>query len=1378
MRIYKHIEAEYNRPNPWYYFQSSDDKRFDTNSRQPFLLAFWFQGDFSELYETIPVAFPCLGQSNNVVMRLNSNDMLEINGQEYFTWENNKWGFILLSTLLSNQKIMVTTSLLNSDGVLKTGLSSNKVTLENCYISFFAPSLNDFTHFRGVMEDISIYDRLVSQRELKLLLREQEPRLRYYTDFTAINGMVMPNLAHYLLKMKVKNYSIKNSASYFVDDEFSRFNAINGGDVDQKKNSIPNAADWLINQQKKHIQLPQELLKDLSSFIVYINFDFIAKTKDFTLNYTQNSKKVNNLTLYSRVNHKDVRTGLDLRGGIEKSFDTEWNLPMTISVFDRLKRVLSMDHFINFQDDIVTEKNYFVMLKVYKNRVVPDSYNATLVDSENTLTTSHKFSFHEDDQHYIGSIFKDSDGFSSIFEFKLNEFAFFENTLTANGLICSDESNNIRLGLGNSLQIGCKNSDGVNKLLVDCNKENPEENYCEQEECETCNLEGDFCIHPKLGKFAYEDKFQDSWGFSNLVYDKNTKNVVKTLGHIDITNEKSLSMTIDFPINFITTLVINFQVVVGLRTDFADFDVFLDDDLIMTVNCRNQFNCKDNIIDVYETMNIEIAGSRVFTLTVTNKQENVDYFIRNFKYGINKVSDVCGEHITTDSNVKCSTCDGSSGIPFKYLNTDEEYFYGSCFTSCPSGFFTEGNECIKCPDNCPDCTSLTDCNACYNNNNSDTIEFDYGDSISTAKYVHFKANSISLRRNYITSFYNKCSPCLDFCDNCDENPSNCTTCASGYFNSSGVCKKCNDECKECSGPDRNNCTRCASGKYVNTYGNCELCGSNCAECETTYDNCTECNPEVSVKDELGQCIGIEFTNMFYHKVLKLYQKCEDCQNCVEQSQKVCSRCSICNKQCEINLEFIQSKIKILVLNFKTITSFSTDKIDEKLQIIDLQTNKEVPFDIWEIKPPGLFLRITDPEFANDTTREWKIRIQVNPELIKEAKSCYITPIHYIYKININRQWTGVKLFLKVMFLLTFFTGLILAFFNIKFLAFVVTFFHSLFILNLLLPLKANDNSVLYGIVNAMTIDIRLFEIPIVGINVDSGVIEWFRHNAYNTLDFHRKYTVGFTLFHLLALGLIIAWIVLYIKIKHSRNSSIRNINMHIDQMNRPNKIVQIHNIVEIIFINVFIIYLPYQYLDYINVTLKLIPTIGGRGYGFIAILGFILYNIVGVYMIIRYLTSLSKAYEFKEESLYVSALSVYVLESDKKAGLHSGVIFMLILRYIGIIIIQLTFNLSAFISGFIISFINLFYFSLLLNCDRPRLIYLTQYVSEFLLFFMTYMLVFNHLLTDIDWETIIFYFFIIYAIYIMVTAWIYYIIFIIFKVKEFRNRRGGSDKRI
>ena len=1379
MRIYKRIEAEYNRPNPWYYFQSSDDKKFDTNSRQPFLLAFWFQGDFAELYETVPVAFPCLNQANNIVMRLNSKEMLEINGQEYFEWENKKWGFIMFSTLLSNQKIMVTTSLLNSDGVLKTGLDSSKVTLENCYISFFAPNLMDFTHFRGVMEDVSIYDKLVSQRELKLLLREQEPRLRYYTDFTAIKGMVLPNLSHYLMKMKVAEYNIKNSASYFVDDEFSRYNAINGGDIDQNLNSIPQATDWLLNQQKKHIQLPQKLLKDLSSFIVYINFDFLAKIEDFNMDYSLNSNKINHLTLYSRVNHKDVRTGLDLKGGIEKSFNADWELPLTISVFDRLKSVVNLDTYIAFDNNVVSKKNHFVMLKIYKNRHVQNSYNTTLIDSENTVEKVHSFSFHEDDQHYIGSIFKDSDGLSNIFEFKLNEFAFFENTLTANGLICSDESNVIRLGLGNSLQIGCKDGLGNNKLLRECNAREPDQSYCSQKECEICNLQGDFCIHPKQGLVNFENKYEEIWAFNNLIYDQSTRSVVKAIGHVDITNLSVMDINIDFPVSFSTTLVINFQIVVSLKDIISDFDIYLDDTFLQTVNCRPQFNCKDNIISVYLSKSVDIELSRTFKLKVVKKQEDVVFYVKDLKYGVDKLSDLCGEEIITDFKLKCSNCDGSSGIPYKYLNADEEYLYGNCYLNCPLGYFLENNECIICPNNCPDCNSLTDCNQCYNEKHENDVVFDSGDSIQTANFAHFKTNSITLRRNFITSFYHFCSPCLDFCENCDTDPSICSACADGYYlDSASVCKKCNDECLMCNGPDRSNCTRCVSGKYVNTYGNCELCGSNCSECEGTYDNCTECNPEVAVKNELGECIGIEYTNMFYHKVLKLYQKCEDCQNCVENSQVVCSRCSICNNKCGIKVEFIQSKIKIFVLEFVTITSFSTDEIHNKLQIIDLKTQQEVVYDIWEVKPPHLFLRIRDNNFASTTDREWKVRIQIKPELIKEAKSCYVSPIHYTYKISVNSNWGQLKDFLKYLFILTFFVGLILSIFNIKFVAFIVTFFHSIYVLNLLLPLKANDNSTLYGLINAMLFDLRVFEIPIFGVNMDNGIIEWFRHSAYNTLDFHKHYTVGFNLFHVLVFGLGIAWFILWIKVKHSRNVSIRNISASGERLNRSDKFLKIHQIIEILFINVFIIYLPYQYLDYINVTVKLIPSMGATFYSFIAILGFILYNLIGVFITIRYLSSLSRAYEYKEESLYTSALSVYTLHDDKRSGLHCGVIFGLIVRYVAIIVIQLTFNLSAFISGFIISFINLFYFSLLLNCNRPSKLYLTQYISEFLLFFMTYMLVFNHLLTDINWEKIIFWFFVVYSTYVMIIAWVYYILFIIKFVKGIVAKRRGVNERI
>lgn len=1375
-RLYKRIETTYNKPNPWNYFQSDENGDFNVNARKPFLLAFWFKINFAELYEVIPVAFPCLGVENDIKMRLNSSSMLEIEGEEFFEWENDKWGFILISVQLAIQKMTLVISLLNSDGTLMTSYSSKTVALNNCYISFFAPNLAEFTQFNGVLEDITIYDKLISQKDLKLLLQEQEPRLRFYLDFSVSNGLVLPNLSHYLMKQKFPNYTMKQSSKYFVDSNYSVYNAFNGGSGSgDSSTAIPHMQDWILNQQRKYITLPTEILPDASSFSIYLNFDVIVKLSKFKLDRGLDTDQIDKITLYSRINSKDPRKGLDLIGMLSEGFNSEWQIPLTLGIYDRTNSVVDINQYIDFSNSNVIFKNYFVLVKVWRNRFFDGYYNVSLMNGTLLSVVKTFLAFTDTDQHYIGSIFKDSDGFSQIFEFKLNEFGFFENTLTVTDLICSEHTDSIRLGFGNSLEIGCKDGNGNLRQLKECAAGTSEPAYCSIPDCEICSLDGGFCIERKNGLVPVNEQFHMVWNFDNLVYDKLTKNVIKAIGNIGLSNLSTYKLYLDFPAKYSVLLVINMQIVVSKKDEIVDFSIHIDGEHVSTVNCNQSLSCSSQTINLYITIPIKITTSREVILNIVVLHDTVDYYVKNLKYALNRLYEKCDSNLVTDYKIKCSICSIASGAQYKYLPIANNYLYGECVEICPSEYYEVHNTCLKCPDNCPNCVSADVCPSCYNVLTYEPAIYDYGDSVVTSSYGSFLTVD-SDRINFLASFYKKCVSCFDFCDNCETVPSNCLTCAKGYYaDNDNNCLKCNSECSECKASKRTDCTKCVTGKYVSSTGACESCSTNCGTCEGTYNNCLTCNSEVAIMDEAGKCVGKEYTNMFLHKVLNLYEKCEDCTSCMQSSQVVCSRCPICSQQCGVSVNFIQSKIKIFEIKFDTIKTFANSNIMANLNIFDAITNTPIKYSIWDIVAPSLFIRLADNSYAEDYSKTSKVKITIQPDLINEAEECYITPIEYIYQITVNRNNKTMIVMAKIIFTITFVVGIILSVFNLRFLAFVVTIHHSIFILNFLLSLRSSDNSLLYELLHAMHIDFRAFDLTFGGLNLNQGLVDKYKFLTYNTIDLQEKYTIGFNLFHVLALILAVVWLLTWIKLNLTRYTAIRNAVLPIQRDDKKNKIQKINEIAEILFINVFMFYLPYQYLDYSNVAIKIVSDLGITYYGITCAISFLVYNYVFVIILIRYGNILRKSIEKNRPGFYTSAFSIFPVETVENLGLHCLCFFVSMVRHALVIFVQTTFDFSDFVSGFIVSFLNLFYFALLMNCELQRKIYYLQFFSEFVLFFMTYMMIFNDLIADqINWKDIIFWFFCIYAIYILIYSWVFYVMFITNYVKIWREKKRIS----
>ena len=143
---------------------------------------------------------------------------------------------------------------------------------------------------------------------------------------------------------------------------------------------------------------------------------------------------------------------------------------------------------------------------------------------------------------------------------------------------------------------------------------------------------------------------------------------------------------------------------------------------------------------------------------------------------------------------------------------------------CGDGFYERllDNKCAPCHESCETCeNSSSICTSCKN---------------VTGLIYYLLEEDYTCYLNCPIGFYgspgdNKCLPCHDYCSACYDGSSNtCTACAINdsipYFLQYGT-----EECVE----------DCPDGEYKNvTSLKCQICSSNCLTCDELANKCTSC----------------------------------------------------------------------------------------------------------------------------------------------------------------------------------------------------------------------------------------------------------------------------------------------------------------------------------------------------------------------------------------------------------------------------------------------------------------------------------------------------------------------------------------------------------
>ena len=299
----------------------------------------------------------------------------------------------------------------------------------------------------------------------------------------------------------------------------------------------------------------------------------------------------------------------------------------------------------------------------------------------------------------------------------------------------------------------------------------------------------------------------------------------------------------------------------------------------------------------------------------------------------------CSAYDSTSNDYKCTNC--KSGETFyvqdnSYINrcyslSEIEQQYPNYYLDNPP----EGDTYKPCDSNCLTCSKeSTNCFSCDNSNN--LFFFEGKGNICINK------NDEDLSKYYLPENSDTYLECDKSCIRCSYNRKNCTQCKTNYFNVEGkekycylpeeiyysigrnyykdnddnVFKSCDENCYSCWGSETN-CTKCKTGynlvvdneetfsktclsqngieitKYFLPKGEeyFYLCDENCKTCQITKTNCTSCDTDSYLIEDINKCaqVNSEDVKGYYLYEYSVFKKCNyTCKEC--SSIDICTKC--------------------------------------------------------------------------------------------------------------------------------------------------------------------------------------------------------------------------------------------------------------------------------------------------------------------------------------------------------------------------------------------------------------------------------------------------------------------------------------------------------
>ncbi|MCI4381190.1 hypothetical protein PGIGA_G00248710 [Pangasianodon gigas] len=317
---------------------------------------------------------------------------------------------------------------------------------------------------------------------------------------------------------------------------------------------------------------------------------------------------------------------------------------------------------------------------------------------------------------------------------------------------------------------------------------------------------------------------------------------------------------------------------------------------------------------------------------------------------------------------KCTSCSRDKFGVERYL------LGGECVESCPqSHYHSVKSTCEPCAPNCTTCTSAMHCVHCASSfypkdgacvklecGDGEVADKDHEDCDSCEEgcqkclsgnpahcmsclngyyKLRTSCHKICPEKTYGDDTYMVCSPCDDYCVNCDE--SQCYLCEDDFFLSDGMCVRkckegfysdarhecepCHHECRTCGGPYYNDCDSCEDdmrlldGKcvsmnkavhcdplhFLNEQGECEQCHPTCKLCWGPRDDeCNTCKDGMFLVASSHMCTSSCPANTFGNKTsghcedcLPGCVKCHEAQHCLKCRSHLYVQNGLCVAKC-------------------------------------------------------------------------------------------------------------------------------------------------------------------------------------------------------------------------------------------------------------------------------------------------------------------------------------------------------------------------------------------------------------------------------------------------------------------------------------------------
>lgn len=224
-----------------------------------------------------------------------------------------------------------------------------------------------------------------------------------------------------------------------------------------------------------------------------------------------------------------------------------------------------------------------------------------------------------------------------------------------------------------------------------------------------------------------------------------------------------------------------------------------------------------------------------------------------------KTTDI-SECVGCNSGYYASIVDGKNTCVRCYDNCDECSGATTCL-KCAEGYIasSDGSKCeIKCSDNCATCDSANPdiCLTCYSGADLNATT----SSCDTNLNCNSNDSCSACSRKYVISA-SHCYECTYTDANCVActfgAKDTCSRCLTGYYLKDGACKTCTDNCVSCMG--KGACIRCSPGYFLvkepgSSAGKCKVCDGSCTTCSDNPTLCTTCPSSFNL--EGSSCVSI------------------------------------------------------------------------------------------------------------------------------------------------------------------------------------------------------------------------------------------------------------------------------------------------------------------------------------------------------------------------------------------------------------------------------------------------------------------------------------------------------------------------------------------